>query len=109
MKNLIAFVLVFVSLSAFGQNEFDGKWIDPSDDEYVLYISTYTNKVYGYSQQNRDTIHEKLVFKNNKKIITEMYYNDTFIDTYEYKIVKNNLEVISLSTKAITTYKKQKL
>ena len=109
MKNLIAAILVFVSFNAFGQSNFDGKWVDSFDDEYVLYINTSANKVYSYSQKGRDTIYEKLVFKNNEKITTKMYYNNTFIDTYEYKIVKNNLEATSLSNKTTTTYKKQKL
>ena len=109
MKNLIAVVLVFVSFNAFGQNEFNGDWVNPSDNEYVLHIDTYNNEVYEYSQKGRDTIYEKLVFKNDKKITTEMYYNNTFIDTYEYKIVKNNLQVTSLSKITTTTYKKQKL
>jgi len=109
MKNLIAVVLVFVSFNAFGQNDFDGKWKNNSDKYYVLNIDTNKNKVYEYSEATKDTIYEKLIFKNNEKLTTQMFYKNILVDTYEYKIVNNNLQITSLKGKTTTTYKKQKL
>jgi hypothetical protein len=109
MKNLIAVVLVFVSFNAFGQNDFDGKWKNNSDKYYVLNIDTNKNKVYEYSEVTKDTIYEKLIFKNNEKLTTQMFYKNILVDTYEYKIVNNNLQITSLKGKTTTTYKKQKL
>ena len=109
MKNLIAAILVFVSFNAFGQGNFNGDWFNSNDASYILHIDIYNNEVYEHGLKDKDTLYEKLIFIDDKKIITEMYLKERVIDTYEYKIVKNTLKAISLSTKTTTTYKKQKL
>jgi len=111
MKNVFLLLVFIFSTSLFSQNKFDGKWIR-ENDEYILYINTKTNEIYSYSSKYQDTLREKIISKNSKQITTNFYYKNQFIDTYQYLIIKNNLQVKSLSlkstdVKSITIYKKQ--
>jgi len=106
MKNVFLLFALVCSTGLFAQNKFDGKWILENPDEYVLYINTKTDEVYFYSLKYQDTLREKIINKNSQEIITDFYYKNQFIDTYQYSIIKNNLQAKSLSVKSITTYKK---
>lgn len=109
MKNLFIALACLFTFNVFAQENFNGNWVNDSDKFYVLYINTNNNEVYEYSLQKKDTLQEKLIFKSNNKITTEVYYNNMLIDMYEYKIIGNILQATSLTVNTTTNYKKQKI